>query len=539
MFSNKIAGIIGFAAIIVGILVCIAWVLDIQEIKSIIPNAAPMRFTAGLLFIVSGTLLYSLTTKSGRMASLAQITVPISVFIILLVSTTVLVGYTVGLNTGIEQLFAGKTPTAAASGPSQPPIPTLVSFVLISIMGVLEYHATRLRNFVRYLGCGVLIVGAVSVIGYITNQPSLYYYVNNGNAGMAIHTSILFVAIGIGFILLQKNPIAAPIRSLGVQMRIFATFLSTTIVSIIVIVVLVLYYTADLTNFKIITLQLLTITSILIVAMAIFSLLISKSISKPIVALQNTSRQISQGHHSLKADETGNDEMAELGKAFNQMVTSVMKAERFSTLGEMSARLAHDIRNPLSVIKLNISLLQNQIQKSDDEKFLKRMDAINRSMKRIEHQIDDVLGYVNITPLRLANVSVLEILSEAVKTTPIQEGITVILPKNDLKITCDEKKLTVVFSNLILNAVQAVGESGTITINLRNEMGRVLVEITDTGPGIAEENMEKIFEPLFTTKQTGTGLGLVTCKNIVRQHHGMIHVKNNPTTFTVVLPVTQ
>lgn len=102
MFSNKIAGIIGFAAIIVGILVCIAWVLDIQEIKSIIPNAAPMRFTTGLLFIVSGTLLYSLTTKSGRMASLAQITVPISVFIILLVSTTVLVGYTVGLNTGIE-----------------------------------------------------------------------------------------------------------------------------------------------------------------------------------------------------------------------------------------------------------------------------------------------------------------------------------------------------------------------------------------------------------------------------------------------------
>lgn len=440
MNNNRIAGIIGLATIIVGILVCIAWVLGIQEIKSIISDAAPMRFTVGILFIVSGTLLYSLTSKSGKMASLAQITVPISVFIILLVSTTILVGYMVGLNTGIVQLFASKIPnTAEASAPSQPPIPTLASFVLISVIGVMEYHATRLRNFVKYLGCVVLVIGAVSIIGYITNQPSLYYYVDNGNAGMAIHTSILFVLVGIGFILLQKNPIAGQIRSLGIQTRIFAMFLSTTTASIIIIVVLVLYDTVGLPNFNIIALQLLIITGTLIVAITVFSLLISKSISKPIVALQNISRQISQGNHSLKADETGNDEIAELGKAFNQMVINVMKAEKFLTLGEMSARLAHDIRNPLSVIKLNISLLQHQIQKSDDEKFLKRMDAINRSMQRIEHQIDDVLGYVSITPLRLADVSVVEMLSEAVKTTPIHENITVILPKNDLKITCDEK----------------------------------------------------------------------------------------------------
>ncbi|HSA98284.1 MAG TPA: ATP-binding protein, partial [Candidatus Nitrosotenuis sp.] len=215
------------------------------------------------------------------------------------------------------------------------------------------------------------------------------------------------------------------------------------------------------------------------------------------------------------------------------------KSERFSTLGEMSARLAHDIRNPLSVIKVNIQLLQNHLQGSNDEEFQKRMDAINRSMQRIEHQIDDVLGYVRTTPLTLTNVSVLKMLSDAVKTTPIQENIRVVLPKNDLKITCDEKKLIVVFSNLILNSVQAMEGNGTVTINLRNERQRALVEIVDTGPGVPEDDLIKIFEPLFTTKQVGTGLGLVTCRNIVEQHHGTISVKNNPTTFTIDLPITQ
>ncbi|MBI5146567.1 MAG: GHKL domain-containing protein [Thaumarchaeota archaeon] len=69
--------------------------------------------------------------------------------------------------------------------------------------------------------------------------------------------------------------------------------------------------------------------------------------------------------------------------------------------------------------------------------------------------------------------------------------------------------------------------------------GHVIIEIIDTGSGIKQENLDKIFEPLFTTKQTGTGLGLVTCKNIIQQHHGTTSVKNNPTTFTISLPVKQ
>jgi len=81
-----------------------------------------------------------------------------------------------------------------------------------------------------------------------------------------------------------------------------------------------------------------------------------------------------------------------------------------------------------------------------------------------------------------------------------------------------------------------MNESGSITISAREDQNNVIIEFEDTGPGIADENLPKVFEPLFTTKETGTGLGLASCKNIVERHRGTIVVKNNPTTFTITLP---
>ncbi len=104
-------------------------------------------------------------------------------------------------------------------------------------------------------------------------------------------------------------------------------------------------------------------------------------------------------------------------------------------------------------------------------------------------------------------------------------------------IYADEVKLEVVFSNLIRNAVEAIGNDvGSIEIKIQEDEKQVIVDIIDSGIGIKGNDINQIFEPLYTTKQTGTGLGLVSCKNIVEQHGGKISVKNNPTTFTIRLP---
>jgi signal transduction histidine kinase len=214
------------------------------------------------------------------------------------------------------------------------------------------------------------------------------------------------------------------------------------------------------------------------------------------------------------------------------------KDEKLAAIGEIASRLAHDLRNPMTTIKTSSELLQNNLQSAQNDKETKYLNAISLAIERMMHQIDNVMDFVRSKPLHLSNNFILGIISESIKTTPIPENITVTLPENDMQIECDSKQLVVVFSNLITNSIQAM-DGGTITFNVITKGDKVIIEMSDSGPGIKQENLKKIFEPLFTTKPTGTGLGLVSCKNIVEQHHGKISAKNNPTTFTIELPIKQ
>ena len=105
-----------------------------------------------------------------------------------------------------------------------------------------------------------------------------------------------------------------------------------------------------------------------------------------------------------------------------------------------------------------------------------------------------------------------------------------------MKIDCDPLKLDAVFINLIVNSIQAMPEGGEINIKIFEKDNMAILEFSDSGQGIPENDLHKVFEPLFTTKQKGTGLGLASCKNIVEQHDGKISVKNNPTTFIIKIP---
>lgn len=223
-------------------------------------------------------------------------------------------------------------------------------------------------------------------------------------------------------------------------------------------------------------------------------------------------------------------------KEIEQKNKELLKVARFSAIGEVSARLAHDLRNPLSVIKNTVELMMIKHQKDLFEKDQKDFTRLNNAIFRITHQIDDVLDFAKTKPLNKRNYEITKILSKTIETISIPKEVKITIIDSESKVNCDSYHLERVFSNLILNSLQAMKNKGEIKIGIRETPTDFLIEFEDSGPGIPEELSHRVFEPLFTTKQTGTGLGLVSCKNIVEQHDGKLFFKNNPTIFTVQLP---
>jgi signal transduction histidine kinase len=290
------------------------------------------------------------------------------------------------------------------------------------------------------------------------------------------------------------------------------------------------------------TIQILIAVNIFIVSTLTIKYLISRSIAKPLNSLRKATHQIAQGNF-VKSQITGDDEISELGKDIDQMSNDLQKlnkeiitSERLSSIGSLASRLAHDLRNPLSVIKNSMEIFKYRLNDNMDEKINHQIAMVGRAVSRMNHQIEDVLDFVNIADLKLQSSSLITVIESAVLSTDVPKSVKISMPKNSATIICDPYRLEVVFSNLIKNASQAIEGEGNISFRIIENKNDVLVEVEDSGTGISQENMDKIFEPLFTTKQTGTGLGLASCKSIIEKHGGSLSVRNNPTVFMVQLP---
>lgn len=212
------------------------------------------------------------------------------------------------------------------------------------------------------------------------------------------------------------------------------------------------------------------------------------------------------------------------------------KMDKLVHIGELTSRITHDMRNPLTVIINYATMVRKNAKNKLDKKSLDQLELIEDEARKMYHQIEDVLNYVKLPPLKLQTHSLHDILKKVIDRTQIGDDVEINLPKTNPLITCDIDKMEIVFVNLITNAIEAMNKSGTISIDSSESKDIITIEIEDSGPGINQENIEKVFEPLFTTKTTGTGLGLASCKNIIDRHRGTISAKNNPTTFIIKLP---
>jgi signal transduction histidine kinase len=214
-----------------------------------------------------------------------------------------------------------------------------------------------------------------------------------------------------------------------------------------------------------------------------------------------------------------------------------VEQEKFVTLGRLSSRVAHDLRNPLSVIK-NVATLNEMSSPKTKEESNKRNKMIISAVERMTHQINDVMEFVKTKHLNTENVSLKTVIDSTKNNMTIPKDVKILYDGDDLVIKAEPKLLEALFSNLFSNSIHAMDGHGEITIKVSDEKDQTIIKVVDQGPGIQKSNLSQIFSPLFTTKQEGTGLGLYSCKSIVNQHGGTIHFSNDPSTFTIKLPKT-
>ncbi len=342
-----------------------------------------------------------------------------------------------------------------------------------------------------------------------------------------------------------------------------------------------------------------TIINISVLAVVILAALgiafaISKSITNPITKLRNAAIEIGKGDLTKRAEVKSKDEIGELASSFNQMADEIQKrneeietvneefrasneelqaseeelrasneeletaneelreaqeqlvrSERLVAIGQLAGGVGHELRNPLGAIKNAVYYVKGKMAKSELAKkeprimeFLEIMDdEINASNKIIS----DLLGFSRVGKPAVSPTHVKKVIEDALSRTPIPENIelTKRLDTDLTEIEVDSDQIQQALVNIITNAVQAMPEGGKLTIGTR-EKGKFLeMEITDTGGGMPQEVTNKIFEPLFTTKAKGIGLGLAVSKSIIDRHGGNIEVKSKigeGTTVNIKLP---
>jgi two-component system, NtrC family, nitrogen regulation sensor histidine kinase GlnL len=239
-----------------------------------------------------------------------------------------------------------------------------------------------------------------------------------------------------------------------------------------------------------------------------------------------------------------------------ELEAAVRQADRLSTMGTLAAGLAHEVKNPLGGIKGAAQLLERELTKDSD--LLEYTRVMIRETERIDHIIRELLELASPRGLKLNPVNLHKVLGDILllqKQAVAERDISFVshFDPSIPDIMADEEMLTRLFLNLIRNAIDALGETGQLTVTSRvlsdfrmaqNERSSrmVALEVSDDGPGIPPDDLENIWTPFFSTKSTGTGLGLTICHKIVAEHRGMIKVESDSghgTKFTVLLPLVQ
>jgi two-component system, NtrC family, nitrogen regulation sensor histidine kinase NtrY len=280
-------------------------------------------------------------------------------------------------------------------------------------------------------------------------------------------------------------------------------------------------------------------------------------VTRPVERLAKAAHDVSVGNWNTRVLVPGNDEVAQLAESFNRMTSELLtqkerllQAERVAAWRELARRLAHELKNPLFPLQLTVeNLMRARMQSSQqfEEIFNESSSTLLAEISNLKAIIGRFSEFSKMPQPHLQLVQINEVLRgvaqlfQAQFNAPGREPIAcrLELDENLDLIAADPELLHRALSNLVLNAMDAMPNGGTLSLRSRRADGTVVVEVADTGTGLAPEECERIFTPYYTSKQHGTGLGLAIVQSVVSDHGGRITVRSEPragTRFVIELP---
>ena len=270
-------------------------------------------------------------------------------------------------------------------------------------------------------------------------------------------------------------------------------------------------------------------------------------ITSPLLTLEKKAREIAKGDLDVEIPIERRDEIGSLASSFRYMLTglkeaqdALIKREKLSTLGQIAGGIAHELRNPLGVISNAVYFLQMTMAEGD-ETVKEYLGIIQKEVQDAERIVRSLLDFMRVRPPEKEWVNVEGLINEVLSTYTIPENIKLKLDfKKENKVFVDINQIERCFSNLLHNAIQAMTpKGGELIIKTISQKDQVITQFIDTGPGLSKSDLERIFEPLFTTKARGIGLGLTVTKSLVEANGGKIIAESEEgkgSVFTVTLP---
>ncbi len=290
------------------------------------------------------------------------------------------------------------------------------------------------------------------------------------------------------------------------------------------------------------------------------SLYLARKYTQPLHDVVNAAKHVASGDLTKTIEVEGEDEIAELTRSFNEMVEKLRQhreleerlreAERLSAVGKLASGIAHEIRNPLNFMNLSIDHIRSRLRSGQPDgiaEALALMSNIKAEIHRLNSMIENFLTVGKPLALNKSEVDLSMLIQDVVGLAhqkAVEQGVAITVV-DDVPIPhlqADPVQIKTCLMNVVLNAIQAMPGGGRLQIATASRPGFVDITVSDTGPGISEEDLNRIFNPYFTTKKLGIGLGLAITKKIVEEHRGGINVLSWPhegTDVVISLPVAR
>lgn len=298
----------------------------------------------------------------------------------------------------------------------------------------------------------------------------------------------------------------------------------------------------------------------LLIISLFISLLVIYLSSIPLKYLKNLAAavgRIGKGDLSVQVKVNSDDEIGTLAREFNRMAKAIeerenrlIQTERLATAGKLASQIAHEIRNPLAAVSFQVDLLTELVEDLSEEsqgniEIIETLQALGKEVDRLSTITDGYLQFARAPKMTLTKVNIIDLLNDFLDFIEGDLALSNIVIVRDLNVEdiftpADENLLRQVLMNLIRNAGNAMENGGEIVVSCRADKQHIKMQVKDTGEGIPEKIQGKIFDAFFTTRRSGTGLGLALSKQIIEDHRGTITVASSAsegTVFTILLPV--